>query len=581
MKSLIRNLKHLYSQLSLATQIILTIILVFISFFVLQLILNSIFFRNFYTNREIDQFKEKLTILNETLDAATEDNHFYHLQDFSTREHALIIYLEDDLTLSLEDNNVYYITISDNNDTGNLYDVILYNYDNTLNVDDTISAAITKISTNYYIFNHYVTSHTERDLSACLDSCININGTISSINEPTNINYLYTTNPSVYYEIESAQERFNIEALPVDNEIISYHSDLANNSVVFLSQTAQNQYIMTIVKLQNTESIVSIVSSYQNYVYLTAVVIIILWSFRIGTIVSKPIKHVETVAKEISQLNFNVEANEFQNKEAASLSNSINAMAKNLSETIDTINAKNDELTHLYEEQTKQVNVKKQLVSSISHELKTPLMIMQVTIQGILDSIIPEKDYKKELANLLEDINKSSAMIQDMLQIYRLEDKENPLELTKVNLTEVTQLYLEDFNHFISQYNLSLETDMNEKLNILADEKLINRVISNYITNAIKYTPENHTISIKITKQNDLVHFSVFNDGAHINKDDLKNIWMPFYRIETQLDDRLSSKGSGVGLYLVSEILKNHNFEFGIKNKNTGVYAYFTAPIAK
>lgn len=555
--------------------------MVFISFFILQLILNSIFFRNFYTTREIDQFKDELTTLNESLSTTSAENRFNTLHDFSTKEHATIIFLEEDLTVSLTDDNIYYITVYDTVNTNSLYDVILYNYDSSLSVGNSINASVTKVNNDYFIFNHYTTPDTDRDISTCLDACIDIEGIITGINEPTNINYLYTNNPSVYYEIESAQDRFNTATLPNDNQIISYQSDLANNSVVFISKTVQDQYMLTIVKLQNTESIVSIVSSYQNYVYLTAVVIIILWSFRIGTIVSKPIKHVETVAKEISQLNFNVEANEFQNKEAASLSNSINIMAKNLSETIDTINTKNEELTTLYEEQTKQVNVKKQLVSSISHELKTPLMIMQVTIQGILDGIIPEEDYKKELANLLEDINKSSVMIQDMLQIYRLEDKEHPLELTRVNLTEITKLYLEDFNHFISQYNLSLKTEMNDTLDIIADEKLINRVISNYITNAIKYTPENSFIEIKITKLNDSVHFSVYNDGAHINKDDLKNIWMPFYRIETELDDRLSSKGSGVGLYLVSEILKNHNFEFGIKNKNTGVYAYFIAPLAK
>jgi signal transduction histidine kinase len=256
-------------------------------------------------------------------------------------------------------------------------------------------------------------------------------------------------------------------------------------------------------------------------------------------------------------------------------------MSKNLSETIDTINTKNEELTTLYEEQTKQVNIKKQLVSSISHELKTPLMIMQVTIQGILDGIIPKEDYKKELINLLEDINKSSVMIQDMLQIYRLEDKEHPLEFGKINLAEITQSYLDDFNHFIAQYKLSLDTDINDDVTIIADEKLIKRVISNFITNAIKYTPENNRIEIKIKTHSDNVHFSVYNEGVSIKKDDLKNIWMPFYRIETELDDRLSSKGTGVGLYLVSEILKNHGFEFGIRNKSNGVYAYFIAPKIK
>ena len=108
---------------------------------------------------------------------------------------------------------------------------------------------------------------------------------------------------------------------------------------------------------------------------MTAIVILFLWSFRLSSIISKPVQNIELVAKEIANLNFNVEAHEYSNRENASLTRSINLISRNLKETLETINNRNEEMTSLYDAQTKQVTLKKQLVSSISHELKTPLMI--------------------------------------------------------------------------------------------------------------------------------------------------------------------------------------------------------------
>ena len=149
-----------------------------------------------------------------------------------------------------------------------------------------------------------------------------------------------------------------------------------------------------------------------------------------------------------------LEANEYRNKESASLSRSINLISENLKEALKNLNTKNQELTTLYNDQSLQVSLKKQLVSSISHELKTPLMIMQVTIQGILDGVISIEEQKVELLNVIDEINKSSTMIQDMLQIYRLDDANTELEITEFNLSDSVRFFIQDFEHIIKKYDL-------------------------------------------------------------------------------------------------------------------------------
>jgi signal transduction histidine kinase len=294
-----------------------------------------------------------------------------------------------------------------------------------------------------------------------------------------------------------------------------------------------------------------------------------------SSIISKPIQNIELVAREIANLNFAVEAHEYNNRENESLSKSINLISANLKETLGTINKKNEELTKLYEDQSNQIALKKQLVSSISHELKTPLMIMQVTIQGILDGIISENEVDKELMNIIEEINKSSIMIQDMLQIYRLDDANTQLDLSYFNLGESVCFYIKEFTKPLEKYKFEVSQNIDKEVFIEADQKLIKRVISNFITNAIKYTPVGEKIIINVSQDKNNAYFEITNYGISITESELKNVWLPFYRIEQEDAKRQKTKGSGVGLYLVSEILKAHKADYGMESKNNYVKVYF------
>ena len=426
------------------------------------------------------------------------------------------------------------------------------------------------ITANEYLYDNGVTCVPD-------DGCMIIEGSVTRIEKPSNLNI------KSEYALILQQElsKLSTNTVILDDHIyeFGYHYPSEHNEtnyLVFVHELGTFDYIVTAIPIQNTSGIISIMNNYNNFVYLTAIAIIFLWSFRLTSIISKPVQNIESVAREISDLNFNVEAHEYNNKENTSLSKSINLIARNLKETLDTLNAQNDELTNLYDEQVKQVTLKKQLVSSISHELKTPLMIMQVTIQGILDGIIPEEDAEKEMNNVLEEISKSSMMIQDMLQIYRLEDANTTLEISEFNLSEIVRFFVSDFENVLKKHNLELQTEITKSVMIEADSKLISRCISNFFTNAIRYTPDGGRIKIKASNRQDSAYFEIINYGVNIPDEDLENIWIPFFRGQNNSpNQRLRTKGSGIGLYLVSEILKAHKAEFEITNIRNGVKAYF------
>jgi signal transduction histidine kinase len=166
-------------------------------------------------------------------------------------------------------------------------------------------------------------------------------------------------------------------------------------------------------------------------------------------------------------------------------------------------------------------------------------------------------------------------MIQDMLQIYRLDDANTQLELGEFDLSKVVYFFIHDFENAIKNYRLNIDINIQDEVYLEADEKLIKRVISNFFTNAIKYTPIGGEMYIEVSNQDNFVYFELTNYGSNIDSSDIEKIWLPFYRIDHEGSNPLKTKGSGIGLYLVSEILKAHEAEFGIENVKNGVKAYF------
>lgn len=568
---------------SISTQLIFTIILIFMSFFVLQSILNIGFFRNFYTNQEFERVNsdimEYVTNMNEA-----DSDYYDEMYKFTTENNAYSVIVTNQFRMLSSSFTDYSLSVLDST-TNETYDILVPNVEYNYTLNDILTVTMYEYNENDVLYSAAIIIDDSGEIynsniDCAEETCITTTGVITELHKPDSLNYLFDENLIVQREISKL---FNESVIYGHFEYETggvkgywYKStDGPVDTLVFVHDLKRWNKIVTIVPIVDTSDIIDIVSSYNYYVYATAIVIILIWSFRLSSIISKPIQNIELVARQIAELNFNVEAHEYNNRENESLSRSINLMARNLKKTLETINTKNRELTEIYEEQSKQVTLKKQLVSSISHELKTPLMIMQVTIQGILDEIIPAEDQEKELNNVLDEISKSSMMIQDMLQIYRLDDANTQLEICEFDMGETVRFFVNDFENAIKKYNLDVDLNIQDDVIVEADLKLVKRVISNFMTNAIKYTPINGKLYIEVSDFKDRIYFELTNYGTSIKAEEIDKIWLPFYRIEIEDSNPLKTKGSGIGLYLVSEILKAHHAEFGIENVRNGVKAYF------
>lgn len=281
---------------------------------------------------------------------------------------------------------------------------------------------------------------------------------------------------------------------------------------------------------------------------------IVLFSYLISYMTTRRIKEIDRVAMEITNNNFEGVLDTKGHDELSSLSSHINTMSSNLKRNIDALNLEIDQVK-------KMEQLRKEFIAQFTHEIKTPLAI----INGNID-LLENVDDEDKKAKYIEVINKEISVINDlvlqMLDLSKLEAKAITLDKKEIDLRELTEDIIDDYEQLLMDKKLKIEIQGEDVL-IVGDRKRIEMVIQNYLSNAIKHAFINSTIKIKI-KENE---FSIENKGKQIDENRMDSIWESFVS-----DDQ---KGTGLGLAIVRNILELHEMSYGVYNLQGGVEFYF------
>lgn len=281
---------------------------------------------------------------------------------------------------------------------------------------------------------------------------------------------------------------------------------------------------------------------------------IVLFSYLISYMTTRRIKEIDRIAMEITNNNFEGILDTKGSDELSSLSSHINTMSSNLKRNIDALNLEIDQVK-------KMEQLRKEFIAQFTHEIKTPLAI----INGNID-LLENVDDEDKKAKYIEVINKEISVINDlvlqMLDLSKLEAKAITLDKKEIDLRELSEDIIDDYEQLLMDKKLKIEIQGEDVL-IVGDRKRIEMVIQNYLSNAIKHAFINSTIKIKI-KENE---FSIENKGKQIDENRMDTIWESFVS-----DDQ---KGTGLGLAIVRNILELHEMSYGVHNLEDGVEFYF------
>ena len=398
---------------------------------------------------------------------------------------------------------------------------------------------------------------------------------------------LYTTNKNFSTVIGSINDILDKvqggkELESNDNFTIKKQRDSKNGlSYMMLSGKLENGYFLYIrIPLNSIQDSVSISN---NFLLMMAGFTILIASIMV-TIVSKkftePILELNNIAKKMSNLDFSQKYKVTNARdEINDLGRSINTMSDKLERTIKQLRNSNIELERDIEEKSKIDEMRKTFISDVSHELKTPIALIQGYSEGLLENVNNDEENRKFYAEvILDETNKMDKLVKQLLELMKLEYGKREFNNKEFNIVELEKEVIRKTNVMIEEKQAEIKFDENEDIRVFADDFYIEQVLTNYLTNAIKNVKEMYgekyiKISNEINKEEQKVCIKVFNTGKQISEENLNRIWNRFYKADESR--HREDGGTGIGLAFVKAIMSNYDNKYGVKNLENGVEFYF------
>jgi signal transduction histidine kinase len=293
---------------------------------------------------------------------------------------------------------------------------------------------------------------------------------------------------------------------------------------------------------------------------LISILISIIIAFFFSKRISKPLKELNQIAKQVSNGDFYKRVNTKSRDEIGELSASFNNMV--------------DALENLEQ-------MRRDFIANVSHELRTPLTSIRGFVEGILDGTIPPEKHQFYLNIVNEETQRINRLVNDVLELAMLQSKEVVLTITDFDINELIRNTILKFDSRIVSGDFKIEARFDSEFIIVsADEDAIERVIINLIDNAIKFSLPGGLITIATKIDKDKVNISISDTGKGIKPDELNMVFERFYKSDKSR--RKSTKGTGLGLAIVKNIINEHGQSIGVESEyGSGTTFTFTLPLAE
>lgn len=326
-----------------------------------------------------------------------------------------------------------------------------------------------------------------------------------------------------------------------------------------------------------------------NFLYLIAGFTIIIGGIIIVVISRKftePILELNDIAKKMAKLDFSKKYRiTDDDDEINNLGKSINIMSDKLEKTIKQLKNTNLELEKDIEEKSKIDEMRKSFISDVSHELKTPIALIQGYSEGLIENVNSDDESRKFYAEvILDEINKMDKLVKQLLELMKLEYGKREFNDKEFNIVELESEVVRKSEVMLEEKKIEVKINTNDSINVFADDFYIEQVITNYLTNAIKNIKETNKkkyieISNEVDEQKEIVRVKVFNTGDNIKDDEIFRIWNRFYKSDESRNRE--DGGTGIGLSFVKAVMNNYGREYGVINKDNGVEFYFDIKLKK
>ncbi len=290
--------------------------------------------------------------------------------------------------------------------------------------------------------------------------------------------------------------------------------------------------------------------------------------------ITRPITDLSALSEDMKKLDFSVRYEGRSNNELDLLGENLNGLSAELERTIRELKNANNELLRDIEKKEKIDKDRREFISNISHELKTPIALIQGYAEGLGEGVTDDEESRKYYCEvIMDEAGKMNSLVKKLLTLSHLESGENAVNFDRFDITELISNYLRSAAILLEKNSASVRMEEQPPTYVWADEFLVEEVLQNYVTNAINHLNDEKVIEIRLKKIGGKVRVSVFNTGEPIPEESVALVWEKFYK--TDRARTRSYGGSGIGLSIVRAIMEAMHSGYGLINYENGVEFWF------
>ena len=289
----------------------------------------------------------------------------------------------------------------------------------------------------------------------------------------------------------------------------------------------------------------------------------------------KPIRELTELSQRMASLDFRERYKSSAGNEIDVLGESFNKMSDELERTVSELKTANLELQRDIEDKIEIDRRRKEFLDNVSHELKTPIALIQGYAEGLKDNISDDPESREFYCDvIIDESQKMNTLVKSLLTLDQLESGNDQFVMERFDIVQMIRGILQNMDILLQQCGAEVVFDQDEPVFVWADEFKMEEVVTNYISNAIHHLGGENQIVIKLEQETDKVRVSVFNTGNPIPEEDIPNLWEKFYKVDKARTREYG--GSGIGLSIVKAVMEGMNQEYGVKNYDNGVEFWFT-----
>ena len=359
-----------------------------------------------------------------------------------------------------------------------------------------------------------------------------------------------------------------------DNYTLEVNRDMDMDYLDMWGMLDNNNVFLIRLPMAGISDSIQISNMFYLYTGMIVVAISILAIWFLSQRLTKPLEELTDISIRMSNLDFNAKYESGGEDEIGVLGQNFNKMSKELEQTISELKTANNELQKDIEKKERIDDMRKEFLSNVSHELKTPIALIQGYAEGLKECINDEaesRDFYCEV--IIDEAAKMNNMVKKLLTLNQLEFGNDQISMECFDLTELVRGVVNSAQLLADQKDAQILFVQDTSVYVWGDEFKIEEVVTNYVSNAINHIDGERKIEIKMQRREGHIRLSVFNTGKPIPEEDIDKIWIKFYKVDKSRTREYG--GSGIGLSIVKAIMESMNQKFGVKNYENGVEFWF------